>query len=297
LIKDINPGAPSSLGGNYEQGSTCLFGGKLFFNARTASAGLELWATDGTAAGTQQFSNFTDATLPDFRVYTMTSTASKVLLSAQNRTANVELWSCTAAPGSLALLKEINPSASTGSDPQAFTTIGNNTFFSANDGTNGHELWVTDGTAAGTRMVKDLRSGVNVGSQPHGLVVFKGQLYFFATNGAGSVGLYRSDGTAAGTVLCHAISATVYVSGVTVTTGRLYYLANGTVTTLWRTDGTTANHVKVAPNMRTSATRPYREDALVAQGNTLYFMADYLGSGTSLYKIVDPAFVPPKITK
>ncbi|MBL7938587.1 MAG: hypothetical protein JNL43_04430 [Flavobacteriales bacterium] len=296
LVKDIDPGAASGIPDGGVNG-TCLFGGKLYFNAKTAAAGFELWTTDGTEAGTQQFSNFTAAGLTDFRVTEMRSTASRVLLSAQNQPGNTELWTCTAEPGSLVLLKEIDPSPTAGSQPGYLTMVGSNTYFAASNGTNGRELWVTDGTTAGTRMVKDLRTGANVSSDPHGLIAFKNQLYFFAKDNAGVVGLYRTDGTSAGTVLCHATNATNYVSSVTTTTGRLYYLSHGQSTVLYRTDGTSANHQKVQPLMREIQPYPYKYGTFVARGKSLFFMADYGGSGTSLYTVVDPTFVPPVIKK
>jgi len=287
LVKDIDPGSPSGCVGGVE-GSTCLLAGKMFFSAKTAAAGTELWTTDGTAAGTQQFSNFNTAAAPDFAVYKMVSIGSKIYLSASNVPGDNELWMSTAAPGSLTLLKDINPGTAKGSSPSDFTIVGLNVYFVANDGTNGRELWVTDGTAAGTRMVKDLRSGAGVGSEPEALTLFKGQLHFFAKDNAGVLGLYRTDGTTAGTALCHVLGSPNYIARTYTTTARLYYLQPGTKSTLWRTNGTAASLEKVLASGHTTGAHPYLPTSIVTKGNTLYFTADYFGTGTSFWKIMDP---------
>ncbi|HRH70453.1 MAG TPA: hypothetical protein PLB89_13175 [Flavobacteriales bacterium] len=296
LVKDIDPGASSGCYFDFESPS-CLFGGKLYFNAHNTTAGYELWTTDGSEQGTQQFSDFTAPGLTDFRVMHQQPLGDKILLSASNELGDQELWSCTASAGSLALLKDIYPGTDHGSGPGPFTTVGNLTYFAAQDGTNGRELWVTDGTSAGTRMVKDLRTGPNQNSNPHAMVTFKNKLYFFATNNAGEVGLYRTDGTAAGTVLCHTTTAQGYIAKALCTSGRLYYLVPNTTTSLYRTDGTAASVEKVQPTTPITENYPYEQNTFVARGTTLYFMAGYTGPGSSLYKITDPAFVPPVIKK
>lgn len=290
LVKDIDPGPPSGCMGA-EEGSTCVLGGKMFFPARSATTGNELWTTDGTAAGTQQFSNFTSAAAPDFTAYRMLSTGSRIFLNAHNVPGDYELWTCTAESGSLTMLKDIAPGTTKGSSPLYFTLVGSNVYFTADDGTNGRELWVTDGTAAGTRLVKDIRSGAGVGSDPEGLTVFKGQLYFFAKDNSGTLGLYRTDGTAAGTVLCHALASSNYISGTYTTTGRLYYLQADTKSMLWRTNGTAASLEKVIPPGRTAGLYPFLASTILAKGNTLYFTADFFGTGHSFWKLTDPKAV------
>lgn len=291
LVKDIDPGAPSCCN-VFGAVNSAMLGGKMFFNARSTATGLELWTSDGTAAGTVQFSNFTDAAQPNFWAYTMLSTGSRIFLSANNRSNDTELWTCTAAPGSLTLVKDINPTADRGSSPKDFIQVGTNVFFSADDGTNGRELWVTDGTTVGTRMVKDLLPGAGLGSDPQGMVVYKGKLHFFAKNGAGTFDLYSTDGTAAGTLLGHATGIAGYIQGTYTTSRRLYYLINEAVSgksTLWRTDGTLAGKEKVLPSKGATANNPYIAQSIVAKGSTLYFTADYFGTGSSLWSVQDPA--------
>lgn len=55
LVKDINAGSATSLGSPFPLFQGFDFGGKAYFLANDGSNGMQLWSSDGTAAGTAQF--------------------------------------------------------------------------------------------------------------------------------------------------------------------------------------------------------------------------------------------------
>lgn len=122
MVKDIRPGADSSLEHDYDSqyiDVTHLPGMRiwgvlnnyLFFAANDGIHGWELWRSDGTAAGT-------------------------------------------------VLLKDIQSGAGS-SNPDHFTFINNALYFFADNGVNGSELWVTYGTPESTQLADDIWEGPN----------------------------------------------------------------------------------------------------------------------------------------
>jgi len=210
--------------------------GQLLFEHRTASAGTELWRTDGTAAGTvlvkdilpgaesssprltMRFgehlfghanagSHFwrTDGTSagtveipkPGGGIWFQTFTPAAVLNGRMIFAANGELWQSDGTSAGTGILRDINPIGD--SFPSDFTLVGSTLFFRASDGT-GAELWKTDGTFAGTVRVADIAPQGS--SNPSNFAAVGSTLFFTATTSTLIEGaeLWKSDGTAAGTV-------------------------------------------------------------------------------------------------
>jgi ELWxxDGT repeat protein len=131
-----------------------------------------------------------------------------------------------------------------GSDPGDPVPAGRLAFFVADDGTTGRELWVSDGTSRGTREVADLVPGAG-SSFPRDLVAAGDAVYFFAANppgsaGAAGEGLYKSDGTRRGTVRVSDLSGASEAQALEVAGGKLFFVAYRpeTGTELWVTEGT-----------------------------------------------------------
>jgi ELWxxDGT repeat protein len=212
--------------------------------ADDGSHGYQLWASDGSAAGTRMvkalntvgagadvqnltvvngtvfFTAYDSATGPGLYKSDGTAAGTKLVWAgfAENLTnvngkvffttwdaANGErLWKTDGTTTTL---------VSVLGHPTADPPLGNNPtavngllFFTWDDGTHGDELWRSDGTATGTFMVKDIFPGA-VSSYPFSLTAFDGALYFVANDGVNNDAIWKSDGTAAGTVMVAAVQA------------------------------------------------------------------------------------------
>src|SRR5262249_26350665 len=195
--------------------------------------------------------------------------------------------------GGSVVVKDISPGSSygypLGSNPYYLTPVGGTLFFTANDGTHGRELWKTDGTAAGTTLVKDINPDTNpFGPSPNNLAAVGGTRFFAANDGVDGRELGRSDGTAAGTFMVKDINPGSsygfplgsYPSYLTDVGGTLFFAANdSTGRELWKSDGTEAGTVLVAPG--SGASLPSH---LTAAGGTLFFSAFDPVHGTELWQ-------------
>ncbi len=201
LIVDANPGTGNSLPDGwyryFEDNN-----GFVYYRGTDGSNGLELWRTDGTAAGTTMVRDAIPGSGDG--VYSnpwIAGASSKVFFGGSGPTSGNEPHVSDGSQAGTTLLADINPTGES-LPPGAnyyFFQYGANVFFRADDGVNGIELWVSNGTTEGTTQVKDI-SAVG-GSDPKGFFIFKNQLFFRASDGAAGNELWTSDGTTAGTAL------------------------------------------------------------------------------------------------
>ncbi|HEY2289324.1 MAG TPA: ELWxxDGT repeat protein [Thermoanaerobaculia bacterium] len=223
------------------------------------------WTSDGTDAGTQPLSP--PAGWPSADIFSLSNNEAVVgsrlfFLGQLNR----QVWVTDGtSAGSYPVL---TIPLATSSLPVAngaisgllpfFADLGGKLFFQATDGVTGYELWQSDGTAAGTSQVKDL-TGDMLSSYPEELRTVNGRLVF---ESAGQLGL--SDGTAAGTELVPGIPA--YDSGVLG--NQVFFLSQTSAgdPQLWKTDGTEAGTVQVAPLPHLSGPAE-----MTASGGKLFF--------------------------
>ena len=265
LLAEPSPGT-SGCWFSVELGDAWSLGSKLAFLRETDFTGREdLWASDGTPAGTVQL------TPPDLgvqgrpavgngRVYFNATHGETVSLWASDGTpagtVQLAVWPLTAGgPTSLtpvgnelyfylggndtALWKSDGTPAGTvevvanerpSTIPPAFTRLGPAVYFVARGTGFRDELWRTDGTAAGTRALGPV-IGMDRDPYPTELTAFGGSLYFFAWVEREVRGLWRSDGTAAGTTLLATFldsggTASPAARQLTAAAGRLFFVAS-----------------------------------------------------------------------
>lgn len=210
-----------------------VLGDRLLFETyQPETAQRLLWASDGTANGTQVISN------PENRVFNFGSINAQVnnqfLFSSFGR----ELWVTDGTQAGTQVLQELAVARML----PVTLAVGERVFLEASDRVRGYELWVSDGSGPGTRIVKDLRPGLT-SSAPNLLQAFKGEIYFTAKGLQGEQ-LWASDGTEAGTRRVKDISPlSGLVSQVSsVVNDRLLFVTRTPETgmELWSTDGSEA---------------------------------------------------------
>jgi ELWxxDGT repeat protein len=240
LLKDINDN-PSVSTGNSNPDNFTVYNGLVFFKARDASNGDELWVSDGTTAGTTMLKNIhptANGNPIDIVIF-----QDLLFFTANDGPNSSELWVSDGTEAGTQLFLDINPGPGTG-NPAFKTVIGDQMYFAANNGTNGTEIWVSDGTVAGTRMVKDIRPG-SANSLPSRFFAYNGEVYFRANDGTTGNELWKTDGTEAGTVLVQDIrpgSGNSSPDNFFISGGLLYFTADDGTSgvELWVTDGTSA---------------------------------------------------------
>ncbi|WP_428305558.1 ELWxxDGT repeat protein [Lacipirellula sp.] len=284
-------------------------GGKLFFTARNGVSGIELWTSDGTAAGTTMVRNIHadgGGTPSSSNPLQLTNYNSQLFFTADDGVNGRELWKSDGTEAGTVLVKDIRVgtyeytpsgggSAQTRpapSNPGLLHVMNGTLYFVANDGTHGAELWKSDGTAAGTSLVKDIRSGADSPFTTSSVMEVVGNLLMFTANdGTHGDELWKSDGTEAGTTLVKDITpgATGYLSafaGFEVIDGVLYFAADNTVNgkELWKSDGTEAGTVMIADVFPGTAANSSFPIYMTQANGTLYFSAFTSAAGRELWQ-------------
>jgi ELWxxDGT repeat protein len=282
LVADLAPGeiddaslAPSSF---LSLGSKALFSATVVPAERSAPAADQLWATDGTAAGTQRLPG--PALVPPDQ-------ASPDLLT---QIGGVGFWVEKLAPGSNRIRMQLWRSDGTRAGTFALphgsfsvaehAVLGGVLYFIAGDGT-AVKLWRSDGTPGGTFVVADLDTDFRPGGARH-LASAGGRLFLLGGNPPAR--LWTSDGTLAGTVEVPGFQATLGEGLLTVGTRVVVVAFDGGSYQLWASDGSAAGTVQLThlktPSVFTSYNQPV---PLTVAGSRLYFAVADAVLGTQIW--------------
>ena len=241
------------------------------YDGSPGRTGLELWTTDGTAAGTHLLKDIYPRTYDSSPGDLRRSRRHRCLFSGRRRQyANVRtLWRTDGTANGTWKIEgdwTQQDSASTAFGDAAF--VGDTLFFPAPEGTTA-ALWKSTGLLHEAVLVKDIFPGPG-GSRIHNLTNVGGVLYFTG-GGFSARDLWKSDGTEAGTVLVKANLGNA--SNLIDVGGRLFFTAEDTATgiELWTSDGTGAGTFRVKDIYGgTLSSSPVN---LTALGNRVFFSA------------------------
>ena len=277
-VMDIQPGPVGS-----DPASLTASGGLLYFSANNGTKGTELWATDGTEAGTRMVkdinTNNRDSSSPRW----ITPFSGGVAFQAGAHNAAGELWRSDGTADGTVLVKDINPVAR--SNPTGLTVHRGVLYFAADDGAAGIEVWRSDGTADGTTLLKDIAPGRPFG-RPSAFAPFGDSLLFLARNAAD---LYKTDGTPAGTALVKPLGGRGWdaeIGDLGVLGDAVFFTAtDGTRRGLWKSDGTHDGTVLVTEDVPRDLINPTRSgDLLYFSGIGGLYRTDGTRAGTMLLK-------------
>ena len=214
----------SAVPGSLEMESV---GSTVFFLFQDEEHGAELWATDGTVAGTRLVEDI----LPGqegSRPLALTAFQGKVYFVADVPGQGQELWVSDGTAAGTHSVADVDPGP-TGSIPSRLTVHAGRLWFFTQVG---NQLWSTDGTEAGTRLEVEF-SFEPYTAPPMYMASLGGRLLIsFAGQG-----LWVTDGTPAGTRQISGRPVDAFGLPTLVFQGRFYYTANAT---LHVTDGTEA---------------------------------------------------------
>jgi ELWxxDGT repeat protein len=174
--------------------------GKVLLRANAPGLGQELWASDGTVAGTQPIKDLLPGGGSSFPG-ALAAAGPLVFFAAQADDAGRELWASDGTAAGTRRVKDISPGANPGIPFSSnLVALGPVVLFAAGDVITGIELWRSDGTAAGTVLLRDIFPGQR-SSEIRSLVAAGTRVFFVADDGVHGRELWTSDGTAAGTGL------------------------------------------------------------------------------------------------
>lgn len=190
MVRDINAGASSAAPRVIRE-----LNGKLYFSARSAAEGRELWTSDLTGANTRLVADINVGALdsdPDgIEVWN-----NRLYFRADDGANGIELWQTDGT--TTTMVADINPGLN-GSNPKGMTVFNNELYFRATRDDVGRELFKID-TSNHLTLVRDINPDTLDGS-PTYLTEFNGQLYFRARHVDTGRELWRTDGTSQGTEL------------------------------------------------------------------------------------------------
>jgi ELWxxDGT repeat protein len=260
LVKTLQPsGANYFTTNGVPLGNMTAVGSTLFFTTATGAGttGMQLWASDGTAAGTIKVKDVNPAVQdysPTIIPGQFAAMGGSLYFTNGGPVAGLELWKSNGTVAGTVLVKDINPGAGS-SFPGHMAVINNSLYFSATDGTGGSQLWKSNGTAAGTvkvQTISPVSSNPSLGDSFNGganFAVLGGMMLFNAEDGIHGNELWRTDGSTGGTVLLRDLNPGALSSDPAhfVSSGGLvYFTTSAPQPTLWASNGTSAGTIALA---------------------------------------------------
>jgi ELWxxDGT repeat protein len=191
-------GTPAALPGGGLPGASDLTvaGGFAWFVSDQGSQGVELWRTDGTAAGTVRVAALQDRKIGDLR--DLGGSLVFLVSSTEGEQPVYSFW--TSDGTSAGTVQRVGLPADTVSVSDV-TALGPELYYVLHREGQVAQVFRTDGTEAGTRRIfqESCDCDADAGASPVRFFRHDGQVWFTAWGTYGAV-LLRTDGTAAGTV-------------------------------------------------------------------------------------------------
>lgn len=278
LVRDINPGTGSPGASGSQPRQLTTVSGKVVFTTLGEDSAYRLWATDGTAAGTEVVALFCTArpSCPEpLRIGEVPGLAFFRAGSGENPSGLLQLWRTDGTRAGTFPVSSPLILGDSGS-PIASAALGRRLLFAACDDFSGTRcaLWSTDGTAAGTGKVAGIQVSRLVSNGRH--AIFSG----FDSEG---IGVWVTDGTPAGTELVvRGNSGFLTASG-----SKLFFMAGGedSPPDLWVSDGTKRGSQLLMKFVEVSHRFPAITTYLKpVPGGVIFVAARIGGSGANLWK-------------
>ncbi|HSF41173.1 MAG TPA: ELWxxDGT repeat protein [Thermoanaerobaculia bacterium] len=283
LVSDINPSQDNlplwpPLDISSRPHSFVPLGARIVLAVDEGLTGSEVWASDGTEAGTLKLATLCQ----DFQsgAPRLARLGSHAVFTTSCKKDGTAIWRTDATPAGTVRLRTFP-----GNAPIPDLAVAGDRAFFLVRGAAGDELWATDGTAAGTVRVSDLALD-GTPARARRMAAVGGRVFFAVFHEALGEELWTSDGTAAGTRLVADLAPGPESSApqaFAAIAGRLAFAATDGVSGLepWGSDGTPAGTRRladVAPGADASS-----PDGFAVSGDRLFFAASHPTHGRELW--------------
>lgn len=277
---DLNPGPADSA-----PSEAMILNDILYFQAKTESAGAELWRSDGTRQGTFMVKDIAPGpTSSD--PFNFTPSGDWLYFSANDGTTGRELWRTDGTEAGTHLVGDLWQGPKEGT-PYNLVPFNDGLAFTAGDGVHGEELWYC-APSGDTYLVRDIYPGTESAAPHHGAVLH-GKLYFGANDGIHGEELWVSDGTREGTRLLADIALPPEPAPasnpfhLTALDGRCVFYATGAeqATMLYVSDGTGSGTRPLLPPLNVE---PATLTKFVAMNDALYALGVLQNGGLALIR-------------
>jgi ELWxxDGT repeat protein len=250
-------------------------GSKVFFTAESGS-GRELYATDGSSAGTQLLADVCPGLCGSDPVL-LGAAGGVLFFSAEpvdRESSIVELWrSDGTRKGTFPLIRGVREHAFAGGS--LFFSVCERVGFAC-------DLWKTNGAGDEAVLVKDLNPQPFDGNRPEHLTAVGNRVVFVARGPAFDPALWASDGTDAGTSMVRDFGRDVSsLVELTAAGSKVFFVAHGREEELWVSDGTAAGTVRMTDFENPAPLQGPRPQAL---GGELFFLADDVTHGREIWR-------------
>lgn len=245
----VPPGTPFEVVGGFTVGWTPA-GLRGYFAGREGSAGVEVWETDGTAAGTALIADLTPGSADTEVIDSLVFGGQLLLVVHRPGIDPVGVGALLAWDG--ANLVQLTSADAKGELEQ----VGDVVLFAAKEPATGLELWRTDGTLAGTTLVLDANPGSKNTAVKH-ITSFGTGAILSLNDGVHGGEPWVTDGTAAGTQLVVDVTLGATSSQLEWILGNdqaFYFLSKGTI---HRSDFTAAGTLPIPLPAGTLETNDY----------------------------------------
>jgi ELWxxDGT repeat protein len=280
LVKDINANGGASALPDPETFGT--LGGFVYFSADDGIHGLELWRSNGTAAGTTLVKDL-EPISGSSNPHGFATVGSTLYFIADTVATGTELWKTDGTAAGTQQVADIWAADGSGVQDESLVAFNGAVYFAGTNGVDGLEPWTSQGTVLSTHQLANIGAGA-ANSSPTNFTVFRNELYFAATASGTGRELWGTNGTTTGLV------SDINPAGDSsptelVSTGKYLYFSADDGThgaEVWRADGTFSGTQLVADAMPGSlSSAPWH---LTVVGDTVYFNATGPSIGQELYK-------------